>query len=181
MHLRYYSKSLTFYQNYLAMSNTTNTTIPLKIYIHIYIFSRNRYSLDILWRPIWRSGFFLCTVRDRRWPCQPYRAGRRELWWVLSQRQPAAPGGPGGAATPRGVSARPPVTPGRLPDRERRRRRRRSGGNTPLLRKRSRVRFPHSANICVHEHDCLYWVCVFLCMICMYLTKNVYKYDLSVI
>jgi hypothetical protein len=28
----------------------------------------------------------------------------------------------------------------------------RSGGNTRLLRKRSRVRFPHSENICVHEH-----------------------------
>jgi hypothetical protein len=26
----------------------------------------------------------------------------------------------------------------------------RSGENTRLLRKRSRVRFPHSANICVH-------------------------------
>jgi hypothetical protein len=26
------------------------------------------------------------------------------------------------------------------------------GGNTRILRKRSRVRFPHSANICVHEH-----------------------------
>jgi hypothetical protein len=30
----------------------------------------------------------------------------------------------------------------------------RSGGNTRLLRKRSQVRFPHSANICVHEHIC---------------------------
>jgi hypothetical protein len=30
----------------------------------------------------------------------------------------------------------------------------RSGGNTRLLRKRSRVRFPHSANICVHGHVC---------------------------
>jgi hypothetical protein len=29
----------------------------------------------------------------------------------------------------------------------------RSGVNTRRLRKRSRVRFPHSANICVHEHD----------------------------
>jgi hypothetical protein len=34
----------------------------------------------------------------------------------------------------------------------------RSGWNTRLLRKRSRVRFPHSANICVHEHVYLYWV-----------------------
>jgi hypothetical protein len=39
----------------------------------------------------------------------------------------------------------------------------RSGGNTRLLRKRSRVRFPHSANNCVHEHVCLYWVWVFYC------------------
>jgi hypothetical protein len=44
----------------------------------------------------------------------------------------------------------------------------RSGRNTRLLRKRSRVRFPHSTNICVHEHVCLYWVWVFLCIICMY-------------
>jgi hypothetical protein len=52
----------------------------------------------------------------------------------------------------------------------------RSGGNTRLLRKRSRVQFPHSANICVHEHVCLYWVWVFLCIICMYIqNKNVYK------
>jgi hypothetical protein len=43
----------------------------------------------------------------------------------------------------------------------------RSGGNTRLLRKRLRVRFPHSENICVHEHVCLYWVWVFLCVICM--------------
>jgi hypothetical protein len=35
--------------------------------------------------------------------------------------------------------------------------------------------FPHSANICVHEHVCLYWVWVFLCIICIY-KKNVYKY-----
>jgi hypothetical protein len=27
----------------------------------------------------------------------------------------------------------------------------------------------HSANICVHEQVCLYWVWVFLCIICMYL------------
>jgi hypothetical protein len=33
-----------------------------------------------------------------------------------------------------------------------------SGANTRLLRKRSRVRFPLSANICVHEIVCLYWV-----------------------
>jgi hypothetical protein len=39
----------------------------------------------------------------------------------------------------------------------------RIGRNTRLLRKRSRVRFPHSANICVH-------------VICMYLQKNVDKY-----
>jgi hypothetical protein len=31
--------------------------------------------------------------------------------------------------------------------------------------------FPHSANICVHEHVCSYWVWVFLCIICMYLQK----------
>jgi hypothetical protein len=55
----------------------------------------------------------------------------------------------------------------------------RSGVNTRLLRQRSRVRFPHSANICVHEHVCLYWVWVFICIICMYLQKkNVYKYVL---
>jgi hypothetical protein len=48
----------------------------------------------------------------------------------------------------------------------------RSGGNTRLLRKTSRVRFPHSANICVHEHVYLYWVWVFLCIICMYLQKK---------
>jgi hypothetical protein len=50
----------------------------------------------------------------------------------------------------------------------------RSGRNTRLLRKRSRVRFPHSANICVHEHVCLYWVWVFLCIICMYLQEKMY-------
>jgi hypothetical protein len=49
---------------------------------------------------------------------------------------------------------------------------RHSGGNTRLLRKRSRVRF-HSANICVHEHVCLYWVWVFLCIKCMYLQKGI--------
>jgi hypothetical protein len=54
----------------------------------------------------------------------------------------------------------------------------RSGGNTRLLRKRSRVRFPHGANICVHEHVSLYWVWVFLCIICMYLRKKMYKYVL---
>jgi hypothetical protein len=48
----------------------------------------------------------------------------------------------------------------------------RSGGNTRLLRKRSRVRFPHSAIICVHKHVCLYWVWVFLCIICMCLQKK---------
>jgi hypothetical protein len=47
-----------------------------------------------------------------------------------------------------------------------------SGVNTRLLRQRSRVRFPHSANICVHEHVCLYWVWVFLCIICLYLQKK---------
>jgi hypothetical protein len=58
----------------------------------------------------------------------------------------------------------------------------RSGVNTRLLRKRSLVRFPHSANIWVHEHVCLYWVWVFLCIICMYLRKrNVYKYVFTVI
>jgi hypothetical protein len=40
------------------------------------------------------------------------------------------------------------------------------------------IRFPHCANICVHEHVCLYWVWVLLCIICMYLQKNVYKYIL---
>jgi hypothetical protein len=51
------------------------------------------------------------------------------------------------------------------------------GGNTRLLRKRSLVRFPHCANICVHENVCLYWVWGFLCIICMYLQKkSVYKY-----
>jgi hypothetical protein len=30
------------------------------------------------------------------------------------------------------------------------------------------VRFPHSADICVHELVCLYWVWVFLCIVCMY-------------
>jgi hypothetical protein len=35
----------------------------------------------------------------------------------------------------------------------------------------SRVQFPYSTNICVHEHVCLYWV--FLCIICMYLQENV--------
>jgi hypothetical protein len=51
---------------------------------------------------------------------------------------------------------------------------RRSGVNTRLLRKRSRVRFPHNANIYVHEHVCLYWVSVFLRIICIYLQKNMY-------
>jgi hypothetical protein len=32
----------------------------------------------------------------------------------------------------------------------------RSGGNTHLLRRRSQVRFPHSANFCVDEQVCLY-------------------------
>jgi hypothetical protein len=36
--------------------------------------------------------------------------------------------------------------------------------------------FPHSANICVHEHVCLYLVWVFLRIICMYLQKYIYKY-----
>jgi hypothetical protein len=48
----------------------------------------------------------------------------------------------------------------------------RCGGNTRLLRQRSRVRFPHSANICVHEHVCLYFVWVYV------FTKKVYKYVL---
>jgi hypothetical protein len=47
-----------------------------------------------------------------------------------------------------------------------------SGLNTRLLRKRSRVRFPHSTNICLHEHVCLYWVWVFLCIICRYEQKK---------
>jgi hypothetical protein len=50
----------------------------------------------------------------------------------------------------------------------------RSGENTRLLRQRLRIRFPHSANICVHEHVCLYWVWVFLCIICKYLQKKRY-------
>jgi hypothetical protein len=50
----------------------------------------------------------------------------------------------------------------------------RRGENTRLLRKKSRVRFPHCANICVHEHVYLYWVWVFLCIICMYLQKKMY-------
>jgi hypothetical protein len=68
-----------------------------------------------------RLFLWVSTVWDRRWPCDPYWAGRRELWWILSQRQPAAPGGPGGTAKTRGGTPRPLVTPGRLPDRERRR------------------------------------------------------------
>jgi hypothetical protein len=57
----------------------------------------------------------------------------------------------------------------------------RSGGNTRLLRKRSRVRFPHNSNISVYEHVCLYWVWVFLCIICMYLQKRYLSIYLSVI
>jgi hypothetical protein len=34
---------------------------------------------------------------------------------------------------------------------------------------------PHSANICVHKHVCLYWVWVFLCIVCI-CKKNAYKY-----
>jgi hypothetical protein len=30
----------------------------------------------------------------------------------------------------------------------------------------------------LHEHVCMYWVWVFLCIICMYLQKKVYKYVL---
>jgi hypothetical protein len=37
----------------------------------------------------------------------------------------------------------------------------RNGPNTRLLRKRSRVRFPHSTNVCVHEYVCFYWVWAF--------------------
>jgi hypothetical protein len=48
----------------------------------------------------------------------------------------------------------------------------RSGLIARLLRKRLRVRFPHSANICVHEHVCLYWVWMFLCIIWMNLQKK---------
>jgi hypothetical protein len=51
----------------------------------------------------------------------------------------------------------------------------RSSGNTRLLRKRSRVRFPHNANICVREHVCLYWVWVFLCIMYVFAKKYVYK------
>jgi hypothetical protein len=49
----------------------------------------------------------------------------------------------------------------------------RIGGNT--LRKRSRVRFPHSANICVYEH--VFVLGLGVSMYNMYVfTKNVYKY-----
>jgi hypothetical protein len=56
----------------------------------------------------------------------------------------------------------------------------RSGVNTRLLRQRSQVRIPHNANICVHEHVCLYWVWVFLCIICMYLSVLAFSYISSV-
>jgi hypothetical protein len=50
----------------------------------------------------------------------------------------------------------------------------RSDRNTRLLRKRSLVRFPHNANICVHVHVFLYWVVL---GVSMYNTKkNVYEY-----
>jgi hypothetical protein len=57
----------------------------------------------------------------------------------------------------------------------------RNGPNTRLLRKRSRVRFTHSTNICVHEHVCLVWA---LSMYIMYVfTKkkyiSMYIYPLS--
>jgi hypothetical protein len=39
--------------------------------------------------------------------------GEEARTMVSSQRQPAAPGGPGAAAKPRGVTPRPPVTPDR--------------------------------------------------------------------
>jgi hypothetical protein len=58
----------------------------------------------------------------------------------------------------------------------------RNGLNTRLLRKRSRVRLPHSTNICVHEYVCLYCVWTFS-ILCMYLQKkkyiNMYIYPLS--
>jgi hypothetical protein len=44
----------------------------------------------------------------------------------------------------------------------------RNGLNSRLLRKRSRIRFPHSTNICVHKHVCMYlqkksiYVCIFI-------------------
>jgi hypothetical protein len=51
----------------------------------------------------------------------------------------------------------------------------RSGGNTRLLRKRSRVRFLHSANICVHEQGCL-GLGVSVYNMYVFTKKNVYKY-----
>jgi hypothetical protein len=57
----------------------------------------------------------------------------------------------------------------------------RSGGYTRLLRKRSRVRFLHSANICVHEHVCLYWelgLGVSMYNMYVFTKENVYKYVL---
>jgi hypothetical protein len=42
------------------------------------------------------------------------------------------------------------------------------------LRKRSRSQSLYSTNIYVHEHVCLYWVWVLLCIICMCLQKKVY-------
>jgi hypothetical protein len=56
----------------------------------------------------------------------------------------------------------------------------RSGQNTRIVRKRSLIRLPHSAHICVNEHICLYWAWVFQCIICMFLQKKeVYIYPLS--
>jgi hypothetical protein len=52
----------------------------------------------------------------------------------------------------------------------------RSGRNTRLLRKRLRVRFPHSANICVHEHvrcigsGCYYYYYIYV----FFLNKQMY-------
>jgi hypothetical protein len=37
-----------------------------------------------------------------------------------------------------------------------------------ILRKWPRIRFPHSTNICVHEHVCWYTVWVFLHILYMY-------------
>jgi hypothetical protein len=58
----------------------------------------------------------------------------------------------------------------------------RNGPNTRLLGKRLRVRFPHITSICVHEHVCLYSVCVFS-MYSMYVFANkgisMYIYPLS--
>jgi hypothetical protein len=52
---------------------------------------------------------------------------------------------------------------------------RRHSPNTRLLRKESRVRFPHSTDISVHAHVCLHWVWVFS-MYSMYVFRKKKKY-----